>query len=239
MMRFALLALAASFLIAASAAQAQDTPPRRPVVTVTGTGEVQLKPDFARLHASVVTQGETVQQTMDANRAATERVLARLQAVGVKREDIQTTNLQVLQTPPRVDREGREVRVPRFTATHQLRVTSRDLEGVGKLAGEMLSVGDLTFQALVWGLDRQDEGRDEARRAAVRDAQRQAEVYTSAAEVRLGRLVEIRDAGAHADGDAEAAMRAAAPSAPGVPVVPPASVRASASVQMVWEIEPR
>lgn len=237
MVRFALLAVASC--IAASAAQAQDTPPRRPAVTVTGTGEVQLKPDFARLHASVVTQGDAVQQTVDANRAATERVLARLQALGVKREDIQTTNLQVSQTPPRVDREGREVRAPRFTATHQLRVTSRDLEGVGKLAGEMLSVGDLTFQSLVWGLDRQDEGRDEARRAAVRDARRQAEVYTSAAEVRLGQLVEIRDAGAHAYGDAEAVVRAAAPSAPGVPVVPPASVRASASVQMVWEIEPR
>jgi uncharacterized protein YggE len=238
MIRFS-LALALLLGLFASLAQAQEPPPRRPIVSVTGTGEVQLKPDFARLHASVVTQGDTVQQTVDANRAATERVLARLQAVGVRREDIQTTNLQVSQTPPRVDRDGREVRAPRFTATHQLRVTSRDLEGVGKLAGEMLSVGDLTFQALVWGLDRQDEGRDEARRAAVRDARRQAEIYTGAAEVKLGRLVEIRDAAAHAYGDAEVAMRAATPSAPGVPVVPPASVRATASVQMVWEIEPR
>jgi uncharacterized protein YggE len=165
-------------------------------------------------------------------------VLARFQAVGVKREDIRTTDLQVSQSPPRHDGQGREVRVPKFTATHQLRVVSRDLEGVGKLAGEMLSVGDLTFQSLSWGLDRQDEGRDQARRAAVRDARRQAEVYASAAEIKLGRIIEIRDAAAHHYGNGEIAMRASAPSAPGIPVVPPATVRSTASVQIVWEIAP-
>jgi uncharacterized protein YggE len=231
------IALAAALL--AFPVHAQEPPPRRqPSLTVTGTGEAQLKPDFAHLHASVVTQGDTVAQTVDANRSATERVLARLQAVGVKREDIRTTNLQVSQTPPRHDREGREVRVPKFTATHELRVTSRDLEGVGKLAGEMLSVGDLTFQSLSWGLDRQDEGRDEARRAAVHDARRQAQVYAEAAEIKLGRILEIRDAAAQPY-PAEMAMRASAPSAsPGIPVIPPASVRATAAVEMVWEIAP-
>lgn len=225
----------------ASSAHAQELAPRRPALTVTGTGEVMLKPDFARLSATVGTTGDAVSQAVDANRAATERVLARLQAVGVRREDIQTTNLQVVQTPTRVDREGREIRVPRFTANHQLRVTTRDLEGAGRLAGEMLGVGDLTFGSVVWGLDRQDEGRDDARRAAVRDARRKAEVYAEAAGVRLGRLMEMRDDAAQPYSSVEDAtvMRQQAPAQIGIPVVPPAGVRATASVQMVWEIEPR
>jgi uncharacterized protein YggE len=230
-------ALAACLALPASA---QEAAPRPATVSVTGAAEMQLKPDFADLFATIGTTGETVGQATDANRAATERVLARLQAVGVKREDVRTLNLQVVQTPPRTDREGREIRAPRFTANHALRITTRDLEGVGRLAGEILSVGDLTFGSLAWGLDRRDEGLDEARRGAVRNARRQAETYAGAAGVKLGRLLEIRDGDApsfRADGEIAHARMASAPGA-GLAVVPPAFVRTSASVQMVWEIVP-
>ncbi len=233
-----LLALAALLLALPALAQAPSAKPA--TTSVTGAAEVQLRPDFAHLHATVGTTGDTVGQATDGNRAATERVLARLQALGVKREDVRTLDLQVFQTPTGVDREGREVRVPRFTANHRLRVTTRDLEGVGRLTGEILSVGDLTFQHLAWGLDRQDEGLDEARREAVRNARRQAEVYAGAADVRLGRLLEIRDGDTPSyrpEADA-APMRMAAAPGPGLAIVPPASVRAAASVQMVWEIVP-
>ena len=230
-------ALAAGLALPATA---QEPAPRPATIHVTGAAEMQIKPDFAHLFATVATTGETVGQATDANRAATERVLARLQAAGVKREDVRTLNLQVVQTPQRVDREGREIRVPRFTANHSLRITTRDLDGVGRLAGEILSVGDLTFGSLAWGLDRQEEGLDEARRGAVRNARRQAETYAGAAGVTLGRLIEIRDGDApsfRADGEVAMARMAAAPGA-GLAVVPPAFVRTSASVQMVWEIVP-
>jgi len=69
-----ILALAACLLAAlpAAPASAQDQPPRRPpTIAVTGTAEVQLKPDFARLFAVVGTTGDTVGQAADGNRAAT------------------------------------------------------------------------------------------------------------------------------------------------------------------------
>lgn len=234
------VAAAVTALLALPASAQESAPPRPGTIRVMGAAEVQLKPDFAHLFATVGTTADTVGQATEANRAATERVLARLQAIGVKREDIRTLNLQVVQTPQRVDREGREIRVPRFTANHALRVTTRDLDGVGRLAGEILSVGDLTFQSLAWGLDRTDEGLDEARREAVRNARRQAETYAGAAGVKLGRLMEIRDGDApsyRAEGEVAMARMASAPGS-GLAVVPPAFVRAAASVQMVWEIAP-
>ncbi len=218
-------------LLLALPATAQDAPPKPATISVMGAAEVQLKPDFAHLFATVGTTGETVGQASEANRAATERVLARLQAIGVKREDVRTLNLQVIQTPPRVDNEGREIRVPRFTANHVLRVTTRELDGVGRLVGEILSTGDLTFQSLVWGLDRQDESLD--------DARRQAEIYSGAAGVKLGRILEIRDGDAPSfKTEGDVAMRMSAAPGPDLAVVPPAFVRAAASVQMVWEIAP-
>ncbi|HEY8382333.1 MAG TPA: SIMPL domain-containing protein [Microvirga sp.] len=235
-------------LALAAPALAQGTEPARPAVearapriTVTGTGESELKPDFARLLIAVVAQGETLQQTSDATRTATDRVLARLQAAGVKREDIRTLNLQVFPTPPRTSPDGRELKSPKYTANHQIRIETRDIEGVGRLAGEVLAVEGLTFQGLSWALDREHLGTDEARRAAVRDAARQAGVYAEAAGARLGRLVEIRDGSAQTYGQemqADAPRMALSAKAEALPLIPPASLRSTATVQMVWELAP-
>ena len=89
--------------------------------------------------------------------------------------------------------------------------------------------------------NRQEEGSDEARRAAVKDARRQAEVYAGAAGVALGRLLEIREGSAgpyFANALVEGSMRAK-PAAPlEAPIVPPATLRYTATVNLVWEIAP-
>jgi uncharacterized protein len=241
-----MLATLAAFALAAPAltdpALAQNAgAPRLATISVTGTGEAQLKPDFARVFVTVATQADTVAQAANANRTATERVLARIEGLGIKKDDIQTSNFQVFQTPERVGPDGKEVRVPRFSANHQLRITTRDLDGVGRLAGEILASGDMTFQSVSWGLDRQEEGGDKAREAAVKDARRQAEVYAGAAGVALGRLLEIRDGSAQPfEPQPEMRMQMAlGKGAESVPIVPPATIRYNANVQLVWEMAAR
>jgi uncharacterized protein YggE len=229
-----------------SPAIAETPAPRPATVSVAGMGEAELKPDFARIRVMVGTQADTIAQVTEANRTASEQVLKRLQALGVKPEDIRTVNLQVFQTPPRVGPDGRELKTPRFTANHQLRIISRKIDEVGRLASEILAVDNLSLQSVAWSLDRQAEGEDQARREAVRDAKRQAEIYAAAAGVSLGRLVEIRDGVVQAlggeeqtYGDMSSARKALAGAiAEPLPVVPPATIRYTATVQMVWEIAP-
>jgi uncharacterized protein len=232
------VAVALLALSLASPALAQAPAPRQPTISVMGTGEAELKPDFARIHVTVATQAETVAQASTANNTATERVLARIQGLGIKREDIRTANFQVFQTPQEVGPDGKEVKTPKFSAHHQLRITTRDLDGVGRLAGEILASGDMTFQSVSFGLDRQEQGADKAREAAVRDAKRQADVYAAAAGVSLGRLLEIRDGSAQSfepQPDMRMSM-AMSKGAESVPIVPPATIRYTANVQLVWEM---
>jgi uncharacterized protein YggE len=207
-----------------------------------GTGEIELKPDFANLFVSVQTEAPTVAQTSAANNAATERVLTRIQSLGIKREDIQTVNFQVFKIEPSLEKLSlgtKDKEALKFGATHQLRIKTRDLDGVGKLAGEILASGDMTFQSVSFGLDRQEEGGDKAREAAVRDAKRQAGVYANAAGVMLGKLIEIRDGSAQPfEPQSEMRMNMAAAKGGGeaVPLVPPATIRYTANVQLVWEL---
>ncbi|WP_112662144.1 SIMPL domain-containing protein [Microvirga flavescens] len=236
-------ALAALTLTSPAFAQGQQ-PPRPSTISVSGAGEAELKPNFARLNVAVSTQADTIGQASDANRASTEKVLARLQAIGVKKEDIRTLNFQVFQTPPRVGPDGKEIRVPKFTANHELRITTRDLDGVGKLAGEILASPDMLFESVSFGLDRQEEGEDKAREAAVRDAKRKAELYAAAAGVTLVKILEIEDGAARPYGAPEDSFRMrAAPmmkeAGEAIPIVPPATLRYDANVQMVWEIAPK
>ncbi|MBF9196509.1 SIMPL domain-containing protein [Microvirga terrestris] len=222
----------------ATPALAQTSAPRQPTISVMGTGEAELKPDFARIHVTVATQADTVAQASTANNTATERVLARIQGLGIKREDIRTANFQVFQTPQQVGPDGKEMKTPKFSAHHRLQITTRDLDGVGRLAGEILASGDMTFQSVSFGLDRQEQGADKAREAAVRDAKRQADVYAAAAGVSLGRLLEIRDGSAQPfepQPDMRMSM-AMAKGAESVPIVPPATIRYTANVQLVWEM---
>lgn len=218
---------------------AQPAPPRVPTVSVVGTGEVEMKPDLARILASVVTQADTAAQAGDFNKQASDRVLARLQALGVRREDIRTVSVQVAPTPPRVKPDGSEAKGPRFTATQQLQVTTRDIDGVGRLAGEILGSGDMTLQAVAFGRDDDREAEDAARREAVKDARRQAEVLSQAAGVALGRLLEIRNASAQPVAFEDRGLfKGALRQAPELSVVPPATIRTSATVEMMWELAP-
>ncbi|PVE24802.1 hypothetical protein DC522_09330 [Microvirga sp. KLBC 81] len=241
-MRLALAAALSLALGLASPAFAQEPTPRQPTISVMGTGEAELKPDFATIFVSVETKGDTVAQATNANRAGTERVLARIQGIGIKKDDIQTANFQVFQTPQQIGPDGREIKQPKFSANHRLRIKTRDIDGVGQLAGEILASGDMTFQSVSFGLDRQEEGGDKAREAAVRDAKRQAEVYAAAAGVALGRILEIRDGSAQPVEPYPEMMRtqmAAAKNDGAIPLVPPATIRYTANVQLVWEIAPK
>ncbi|MCG6121709.1 MAG: SIMPL domain-containing protein [Microvirga sp.] len=225
--------------IVAAAAHAQNAPA---LISVMGEGEIERAPDFATIHVSVSSAADTVAEAVEANNSATERALAHFTERGVAREDVQTVQFQVYETPERFNPDGSPISRPAFTATHQLSVVTRDVDGVGALAGEILALETMTFQSIAWGLDRTAEAQDEARRLAVADARRQAEVLSEAAGVTLGAIARISDAamspGLRSEMDAAPMMRMSA-AASAVPIVPPAFVRYGASVRIDWEIPRR
>lgn len=232
---YLLAVISIPLVLAARPAVSQEYGP--PVVSVIGSGEVERVPDFARIFITVTNQAESVGEAVAANNEATARALSRLQELGVDRDDIQTSNFQVFDTPERRDRNGNLQPAPAYTASHQLRVITRDIDAVGQLAGEVLALEGMTFQSIAWGLDRSEEAQDDARRRAVADARRQAEVLVEAAGVVLGEIRQISEGhvsiAPRQEADQMMMMRSAAQA---VPIVPPAFLRYAASVRIEWEI---
>ncbi len=88
------------------------------------------------------------------------------------------------------------------------------------MVSSIAGAGLFEVRTIRYGIKDEERAIDDARRAAVKNARRQAEVYADAAGVKLGEILEIFDGVAQNLGS-EAALRAATPN---VQVSPPATI---------------
>jgi uncharacterized protein YggE len=190
---------------------------RTSTVTVAGIGTVSAAPDMAEIITGVVTQAPTAAQALAANRQAMERLLEALGTLGVAARDIQTVNINV--SPLR--RQGRDGQPPEITGyevTNQVRVKVRDLSRLGRVLDQQVGQGANLVYGIQFGRQEPAPLLDEARKRAMADARRKAELYAAAASLKVGRVAAVQEAGAASPRPEMAprmAMSAAVPVAPG------------------------
>lgn len=158
-----------------------------------------------------------------------------LKGAGVAPEDIQTGQLSV--SPRHADmqrtRPGEPPEVVGYRVVNEVAVTVRDLDGLGRLLDRVVSAGANRINAIGFGLDDDTEKADEARRRAVDDARRRADVLAEAAGVRLDRILRISEGGGGVRPmQGMAMMRSEAMDVP----VERGEVEVGAQVTIVWEI---
>lgn len=190
-MRF--LPLFAGAMLLALPAFAADPVPA--TISVSGEGRVEVVPDLATVSLGVTTDADTASAAMAANSDAVAQVLERLKAAGIEPRDVQTSGLSL---GPRYDYgrgDGTPPKLVGYTVSNMVTVRVRALDKLGGVLDGVVADGANTLNGLGFGLAEDGEARDEARRRAVADARRRAELYAEAAGVKLGRLVSINEAG--------------------------------------------
>jgi uncharacterized protein YggE len=216
--RTSILSLALAFGIAISAipaaVQAQGV---EKTITVIGEGTTSVVPDIALIRGGVTTQGKTAREASDANSKDMQAVIAALKEAGVAERDIQTTRLSIY---PQMDpNKSGKARIVGFQATNQVNVRLHDLTKIAAALDQMIAAGANEISGISFSVTDPSKALDTARKDAVVDARRKAEIYAQAAGVRLGRAVQIQEEGTAAPFQPRSmAMRAAAPSS--VPVSP-------------------
>jgi uncharacterized protein len=185
-MRTSILAgLTLALWLAAEPAVAQQ-PDRLSGLTLTGVGEVRARPDLAVVRVGVVSQAATARAALDDNNEAMRAVMAALQEQGIAERDMQTSQFTV-QPRYRHDQAGEAPpRIDGYEVSNQLAVTVRDLDGLGPVLDQAVSVGSNQILGVTFDLADPEPRRDEARRLAVEDAMRKARIYAEAADVGLG-----------------------------------------------------
>jgi uncharacterized protein len=183
--------LAAGLLGAVSLSRAEE-PPRR-TIRVTGEGKASSAPDMAVIHTGVVTQAPTAAEAVAANNEQMQKIMATLKELKIADKDIQTSNFNVQP----VYEQNREQRVaPRIAAyqvSNQVQVKVRKLTDLGRALDALVSSGSNQLNGVSFQLADPKPVLDQARAAAVADAQERAALYAKAAGVRVGEVLTISE----------------------------------------------
>jgi uncharacterized protein YggE len=222
-----------SGLVAAPIAAAEEATPS---ITVTGSGRVQAPPDVANVSAGVVTEAAQAGDAVRANAAAMQKVIAALDAAGIERKFVQTSRFDVspVYSDAVAPRPGRMPAITGYRAANQVTVEVRGVDRVGGVIDALVAAGANELGGVSFGVVEPAPLLDVARKQAIADARRRAEVFAKEAGVALGRVLRIDETGgAPGPGPVAYRMEAAAPTP-----MAPGQVDLEANVSVTWSLAP-
>lgn len=228
----------ALLLFAPAPSNADDTE-RPPAISVTGTGKVSVEPDMAMVTAGVVTEAETARAALSENTSRTAAMIEALKAAGIEARDLQTSNVSI--SPVWNDRRyqsnsnNEPPRIVAYQVRNSVSVRIRALETTGEILDAIVTEGANQISGPNFGLIEPEPQMDEARRLAVADARRKAEIMAEAAGVALAEIVSIAEGGVSGRPIQFGRTMAAAVEAAPVPIEA-GELDITASVSMTWKI---
>ncbi len=182
-------AIEASGLALPSAQTSNDTG-----ISVSGQGRVRIKPNIATTSIGVETVATTLAEATSQSNAKMTAIIDKIKALGVAEKDIQTTAYNV--TPvTNVSRQGEPPRITGYRVVNQLSVTIRKIDDVGKILDAVVAAGANNIYGISFGVDDPTPYQQQARAAAVKDAQDKATQLAKAAGITLGKVISITEGG--------------------------------------------
>lgn len=189
------------------AARAQNPAPPPPAdpntgIVVQGSGEVNVRPDLARLSLGVQNQATDSTAAAQANANATTKVIEAVKRAGVAERDIQTSNYSIYpqyDNRPRPNQPGQfEQVLVGYQVSNTVRVTVRKIADAGRVLDAAVKAGANVAQGIQFDLDvpTAAKAREDALRLAVADALRKARVMAQAAGIQEIALVAVVENGA-------------------------------------------
>ena len=163
-------------------------PPIRSI-TVSGEGKVTLSPDIAYINIGVHTEKPTAAEAVAENNTQAQAVIAALKKAGVDAKDLQTTNFSIYQNN-QTGPDGKIVSSA-YAVDNTVYVTVRDLAKLGGILDAAVQAGANNVNNIQFDLADKTKALSDARAAAVKSAQAEANELATAAGVTLGNIQTI------------------------------------------------
>jgi uncharacterized protein YggE len=178
-------------------AQSDDNrTPKIPTITVSGNADTRLAPDEATVRLGVTQQASSARAAQNQVNTIAQKILTEVEKLGVKREEIQTSQLSLF--PIYAQQKPGEEEPPRvvaYRATNTVSVRLSDLKLVGPVVDAGLGAGSNQVEGVSFGLRNDQAARLQALKDASQEAKRKAEAIAEALGVKLGALHEVVESG--------------------------------------------
>ena len=230
---FAVLAAAAVPPAAQAQTQGQVVLAEGTLLTVNADGSSEARPDMAIVNLGVTTEGQTAAAALAENARRMTALTAALRRAGVAERDIQTSNVSVY--PQQVYGEGQAPRITGYQANNSVTVKVRRIDNTGRVIDAAVGAGGNTVNGVSFTHADPDAQLDVARRDAIAEARRRAELYASALGMRVNRIVSVSEGGGYAPPMPVALERFQAQDAAATPISP-GEIETRVSVNVMFEL---
>lgn len=228
-------------LAAASPTLGQASDETIPVLSVSGSGEIDAEPDEASVRLGIEAENEAAAAAQREASTIATAILAALAEIGIEKEAIQTSALRLhplYQQPAPRSAAGVEPRIIGYRASNEVTVELTDLDKVGPAIDAAIGAGANRVIGVDFGLQDDLEMRRQALAEAIREARQKAETMAQALGVPLGPVLEVQEGGVAVQprySPGVAMMRAESVGSPSTPVQP-GKVTVRASVQVRYRL---
>lgn len=245
--RFAAIAMIAALsLVATPLVSASEAYPPQRTISTTGTGIVSVEPDMATFSVGMEARNEELKTAQDEVTEEANAITEMLIENGVEEKDIRTSSYRV--TPEnRYDRNGNFLRIENYLVSMSISITVRDIDMVGTLLDESVSLGADYVSSISFSVSNPDPHIQEARKLAIADAKQKAEDYALGSDSTLTGLFTLWESSSPQptarESDAAAAPMAAADMSMEEAESRPVEISAGSTtfvvkVETTWTIEP-
>jgi uncharacterized protein YggE len=201
-------------------------------ITVVGSGEAKAAPDRATIQLGVMSEAATVQEALKDNNAKMATLIDQLKQLGVAERDIQTSNFNINAT---YGENGRTV--TGYQVSNTVAVTIRKLSEAGSMLDKVVSAGANQVYGIGFGIEDPKQLQEQARNAAIADAQTRAQAIARAANSTVGQVISISETiGQPPMPLFDRGMAAEAQAAAGGPPIQAGEQVVTAQVQITYEL---
>ena len=163
--------------------------PYQNTVSVSGMGEVYLKPDVAYVTLGIRTQSEEAGSAVSENNNVADAIMAALEGKGIAESDIRTSSFNVYWNE---EWQGEGMPLKRsYIVENMLEVTVRDFGDLGSVLDAALGAGANSVYNVRFDVLDKTEAAKVARELAVANAMAQAQQLADAAGITLGDIMSL------------------------------------------------
>ncbi len=162
----------------------------RPQLTVSGSGIVRLTPDIATINLGVTTQDRDVAQAVAANNLTAQAITDAVKGLGVAQQDVRTAYFNV-SPQPQYDQNGMPTGQTIYWVSNTLLVTLRQVDQLGTLLQAVVNAGANSINGVSFDVADKSQAEEQARQAAMEDAQERATRLAEAAGATLGEVLTL------------------------------------------------
>src|SRR5690349_10364087 len=204
------------------------------LLSVSAEGKVEGRPDMATISLGVQTEAQTAQAAVQANSQRMTALLAALRRAGIAERDIQTSNVSV--NPQQQYRDNQPPIVTGYQANNTVSAKIRNIGTVGRVIDATVAAGGNTVNGVYFSYQNPDAKREAARRKAIPEARRRAEIYASALSMHVTRVVAVAEGGGYSPPVLMPMMRMAAQADAAPTPVEPGQIETTATVSVTFEL---